>query len=669
MSFVIASIAHAQGVDSGARYGAFLNGALPIQSGNFRYVPTCPVCGNAFRTGTGFGLDFGALHAMPLSSKYSLELRLGYHDLGATLNSTEVTQVIDQNDQLVNGTFVNTLRTKIGMIGLSPLIAYHPSMAWRLLAGPTIGLVTSKIFEEREEVTQPSNGVFVDGNGNAVGRVRNDYSGSIPDASRFMAAITIGSQYELPMNATGTMHLVPEAFFTYGVTPLAKGMSWRASSITAGVSIEYTPTKVIPTLPPLPQPPPAPQPPPVKPKMPSIAASLEVEGVEVDQTVHPIRELVIEDYIRTQYRPLLNYIFFDKGTSELPARYHRISDQETRNYDFHRFSDLETLPLYYEALNIYGQRMRAFPKGRLTIIGCNDGGDEKAINGLSQSRAKAVFDYLHDVWGIKPSRMKLEYRTLPEKPSSISDTGGLQENRRVEITSNLWQIMEPIFTTDTAHVPKPPILRAEPKEVAEAGVARWLVTVQDDKNVASKTFTGSDTVQHTLDWDLQNVPGTRLKNLGSIQARFELSDRSGQEVHSEPVQLPARHYTLLDKHHEGSIDTIISRYNLILFDFNRSELSDANARISALVRSRTTAESKVKVFGYTDRIGSDEYNFKLSTSRAQATAQSIYQKNASAYHSLDVRGLGRSVLLYDNSLPEGRFYSRTVTVEVTTPTN
>lgn len=667
-SFLIASVAYSQRLDSSARYGVFVNGALSYHVSNFQYIPDCPVCGAPFTSGSGFGVDFGGSYLLPLSPQLAMEFRLAYHDLGATLTNTEVTKVINQSDQLVDGSFVKTLNAKIGTIAISPLIAFHPSGGWRVLAGPTLGYVTSKSFEEKEEVSLPSNGVFVDSNGRAVGRVRNDYSGTIPGAAVILAGITIGGQYELPMNASGSLHLVPEAFFTYGITPIAQGMTWRANSVTAGVSIEYTPRKAEP--PPLPPPhPPSPPPTPPRPEKPrlaAIAASLRVEGVELDQTVRPIKELVVEDYIRTQYRPLLNYIFFERGSSEMPVRYHKLTSHETRDYDFRRFYEYETLPLYYEALNIFGQRMREYPGGRLTIAGCNDGAEETAITGLSRSRAETVFAYLRDVWRIDPSRMKLQSRNLPQKPSSTSDTDGAQENRRVEITSNQWEVMEPMFTTDTAHVSKPAGLRFEPRAVAETGIARWQLDAEDADNMTSKKFGGSDTVPGMLDWDLQKENSEALGKLHSIQARLGITDRQGQEAHTEPVEIPVRHYTLLDKHREGSVDTIISRYNLILFDYNRSELSDANRRIADLVRSRTTAESKVKVLGFTDRIGSDEYNQKLSSSRAAATAQSINIQGK--IQSLDVRGLGRSMLLYDNSLPEGRFYSRTVTVEVTTPT-
>ena len=90
-------------------------------------------------------------------------------------------------------------------------------------------------------------------------------------------------------------------------------------------------------------------------------------------------------------------------------------------------------------------------------------------------------------------------------------------------------------------------------------------------------------------------------------------------------------------------------------------LSEANRRIADFVKARISKESKVSILGYTDRIGSDDYNRQLSELRVRRTQQYLGIDKA------EVHGLGRSALLYDNSLPEGRFYSRTVTVIVTTP--
>jgi outer membrane protein OmpA-like peptidoglycan-associated protein len=56
-----------------------------------------------------------------------------------------------------------------------------------------------------------------------------------------------------------------------------------------------------------------------------------------------------------------------------------------------------------------------------------------------------------------------------------------------------------------------------------------------------------------------------------------------------------------------------------------------------------------------------EYNRNLAGSRAKATASAIGTPNAT------IQGIGSSELLYDNDVPEGRFYCRTVTIFVASP--
>jgi outer membrane protein OmpA-like peptidoglycan-associated protein len=220
--------------------------------------------------------------------------------------------------------------------------------------------------------------------------------------------------------------------------------------------------------------------------------------------------------------------------------------------------------------------------------------------------------------------------------------------------------MEPVFTTDTAHVPKPAVVRYIPSGIAEAGIRRWQVSSSEPIRKL-KDFSGKDSLPSRLDWELEKERETTLAKLDTVTASLTVVDEMGQTAESLPVLLPVRHYTLADKHREGSIDTIISRYSLILFDFDRSELSDANRRIADFVKERISEESKVSILGYTDRIGTDEYNRQLSELRAYSTQRYIGLSRA------DVKGLGRRYLLYENSLPEGRFYSRTVTVIVSTP--
>ena len=104
----------------------------------------------------------------------------------------------------------------------------------------------------------------------------------------------------------------------------------------------------------------------------------------------------------------------------------------------------------------------------------------------------------------------------------------------------------------------------------------------------------------------------------------------------------------------------VDSFSLILFDFNKSDVEDENKKIIAAIQKRVKKESEISVMGTTDRIGTEEYNTRLSQERANAVKTAINRKGSVSI------GKGEQGLRFDNDLPEGRFYCRTVNVVVRT---
>jgi outer membrane protein OmpA-like peptidoglycan-associated protein len=84
--------------------------------------------------------------------------------------------------------------------------------------------------------------------------------------------------------------------------------------------------------------------------------------------------------------------------------------------------------------------------------------------------------------------------------------------------------------------------------------------------------------------------------------------------------------------------------------------------IASAVRDGSTAT----VVGSTDRLGEQAHNQELSTKRARSV-DALARAIAPSLKVTEVKGIGASNLPYDNSLPEGRFYCRTVSLTITTP--
>lgn len=112
----------------------------------------------------------------------------------------------------------------------------------------------------------------------------------------------------------------------------------------------------------------------------------------------------------------------------------------------------------------------------------------------------------------------------------------------------------------------------------------------------------------------------------------------------------------------------ICRYSLTLFKIDDATLGVNNER---LLREEIVPDiyttSRVTVTGYTDVIGLEDRNQRLSEQRAEAVARRIRsEKGPNGYRELIARGVGETDPLYSNGTPEGRFYNRTVQIEINT---
>ncbi len=99
----------------------------------------------------------------------------------------------------------------------------------------------------------------------------------------------------------------------------------------------------------------------------------------------------------------------------------------------------------------------------------------------------------------------------------------------------------------------------------------------------------------------------------------------------------------------------------VLFDFNKytlkPEARERLARISGIVLAYP--DLKLQIEGYTDAIGSDEYNQTLSDKRAEAVRDYIVTSGVSM-NNVAARGMGKTDPIADNSTAAGRKLNRRV---------
>ena len=103
----------------------------------------------------------------------------------------------------------------------------------------------------------------------------------------------------------------------------------------------------------------------------------------------------------------------------------------------------------------------------------------------------------------------------------------------------------------------------------------------------------------------------------------------------------------------------------ILFEFNESELGDeAKKSLDRLVKSISDMpDSRIRVYGHTDIVGSSEVNQALSTKRAKEVAAYLETKGIAASR-ITAEGLSFTKPIADNSTEEGRAKNRRVEIYV-----
>ncbi|WP_442815931.1 OmpA family protein [Streptomyces sp. NBC_01768] len=101
----------------------------------------------------------------------------------------------------------------------------------------------------------------------------------------------------------------------------------------------------------------------------------------------------------------------------------------------------------------------------------------------------------------------------------------------------------------------------------------------------------------------------------------------------------------------------------VLFGKDSAKLSSAaNSRIAAIAAEiKKQNATKVRVFGFTDNLGSSAHGDVLSKQRANAV-QAVLVKDLGATVTFEIRGYGEQYPIADNSTEEGRKKNRRVEV-------
>lgn len=482
-----------------------------------------------------------------------------------------------------------------------------------------------------------------------------DVNADFGNVENTIISMQVGAGYDIPLSSdTQKTQFVLSPFVSFqpyfGQNPRATE-SWNNTTVRVGAALKFGLGRKL------------------------VVEEAEVVVPKIGFTVNSPENIPGERLV-TETFPLRNYVFFEKESTEIASRYVLLNKDNVKDFkedqvEVNTPKDLSgrskrEMAVYYNVLNILGDRMEKNPSSSITLVGSSEKGPEDG-----KLMAGSVKKYLVDVFGIDATRIAVEGRNKPkipsEKPGGTRELDLLREgDRRVSIESN-----SPALLMEFQSGPNAPLKPVQIKGIQEAPVESYV------------TFKAEGAKEAFSSWKL------------------ELTDENGMVQNfgpytEEEVSLPGEtilgtntegdyKVKMLGTTKDGGIVTEESNINVVLWTPSELEegmrfsilyeFDDSNAiamyekYLTEIVAPKIPENGKVIIHGYTDVIGETDNNQELSLARANDVKTILEEAMSNAKRSdvtFEVYGSGEDEASapFGNKLPEERSYNRTVVIDL-----
>jgi outer membrane protein OmpA-like peptidoglycan-associated protein len=534
------------------------------------------------------------------------------------------------------------LETKLSYITVEPSLRFAPFKSnFYLYGGPRFTFIQDKSFTY-ELGTNPD---FPLQEPNPA--INGDFS----NVNKNIISMQIGMGYDIPLNSTTSKtQFVLSPFVTYhpyfGQNP-RDVETWNVTTIRAGAVLKFGQGHLV--------------------------EAEAVDGIVVFSAVPP----TIVEYVKVvrEVFPIRNYVFFNEGSTEIPNRYVLLTKSQVKDFkeDQVQFntpinmsgrSERQML-VYYNILNVLGDRMVKNPNTKITLVGSSDNGRQEGL-----VMAQNVKNYLVTVFEIKENRIAVEGRDKPEVPSEQNggskELGLLREgDRRVSIESNSTELLMEFQSGKNAPLKPIEIVSGNHTlnndvvfnvEGAEESLKLWSLQIKDEKG-KSQNF--GPYMKEKVSISKKTILGNQSE--GNYKVIMTGTTKTGKIISQESKLNLTPYVTPIV---QESI-----RFSII-YEFNESKsIAIYDKYLTEIVTPKIPKNSTVIITGHTDVIGEVDYNKNLSLARAN-DVKSILEKSLAAAGRTDVKfkiygeGENEKAAPFENKYPEERFYNRTVIIDI-----
>lgn len=671
------------GVNAGINYN--------LISSSFSELPGFSKPPATFSANNAIGINLGMYYQLPISEGAYILPRISYFQSPSQLEAFEPTTFII-NGNPIPGTFRHTISAQLSSISFEVLLGYRLFSSFDFFGGASIGYFIGKGFTQEEEIFSPDSVRFLPGI-----TTRNPRSGEIPSMN--LQSFVVGGIRNTYIK--NSFEIVPELTYYFPLQSLTSAVDWNLSSIRLGVSFGkilpkdsiirkpliqlYDTVYVRDTI--------------IKTTNDISSSGLvkfnrmknrNINLVSLNEVTNTERfQVTVElQYIRFEFLPdkksekvftekpdffvtkdpqgleivgtavtylrkiqkvsipVLPYIFFDKASSIIPARYKRSTSVN---------SSVNSLESYYTILSVVAQRLRANQNAQLTVTGyVSQENLEEQSPTLALARAESIKTILVEL-GVTASQIEVKNGLLPPKYSSNDGEYGNAENRRVELSSNDNSVLSPIVieteldnTTETPLYLLPntknELIESQYFEITYEGSTKKY-PLESLENINNRK------VQSVLKFPFSLLTTSKFIKNNITQKNLDVTLVS---LYKDSIQKTTKSITVMVKDTSLVENEVLS---VLLFDYDSAEITEQMRLQLQSYTSRDFTNKTLKFIGTTDVIGSPQYNKELSLKRANSISTLFSGKK-------EIIGFGPDNTTFNNNLPEGRFYSRTVKIEI-----
>ncbi len=552
------------------------------------------------------------------------------------------------------------LSTKMSYITIEPSLRFAPFKSdFYLYAGPRLAFNVAKSFVYQLK-TNPD---YPDQATNPA------VEGDLSDVNNMLVSMQIGAGYDIQLSSKNKhtqFVLSPFVSFQpyFGQSPRSIE-TWNVTTLRVGAAIKFgrghksSSTDAAAIVPEKNTPP----------------TDVVAANGDVQFSIYSPKNIPVERRVRETF-PLRNYIFFDKGSKEIPNRYVLLKKEEVKEFKEDQLEVFKSKKLsgrsnrqmvaYYNILNILGDRMSKKPTTTIKLVGSSETSNEDG-----KAMAESVKSYLVNTFGIDGSRITTEGRSKPlilsGKEGGTKDLELLSEgNRRVSI-----ETVSPTLLMEFQSGPDAPLQPVEIMDVQKAPLdsyvtfnvdggkdefSSWDLEVKDEKGTVQKF---GPYYQKKLSIPGKSILGNRPQ--GDYKVTMIGHTKNGKTIKKEAPM----HMVLWTpgKNEEGM------RFSVI-FEYDESEVNTIYDKyLTNVVTPKIPQGASVIIHGHTDVIGDDDHNKELSIKRSQ-DVKTILENELKKSGRTDVKfeeyGFGEEDKLspFENKYPEERFYNRTVVIDI-----